>query len=304
MYITSDSIFTSVSPLRLTAPAHRRILEAITEYGSVDSVSTSFAFRAFAQDNFPEFLTLTEQLSTRLEGHLPAVTINGLGLTSFDPQVARFMLMTLASCLGKPSPTDIKTGRFIWDVTPRRSLPLGHVPTISETDHEALLHTDSAYQDIPERYVILYCVRSASDGGGQSIVLDCNKLLTALRETADGNACESILSKCEVPIKVPDTFVARNGVPEITNARLLGTRPLMRYREDLIEDGYRLLGLAMPVDIRWALTVLQSTITNTPKWQFSLRPDDILIVNNHNVLHGRTAFTDTSRLLLRLRVHS
>ena len=57
-------------------------------------------------------------------------------------------------------------------------------------------------------------------------------------------------------------------------------------------------------EVRQALDAVTEQLTNGPgEIRMVIPTDGILIINNHITLHGRTAFTDPERHLLRLRFH-
>lgn len=72
----------------------------------------------------------------------------------------------------------------IWDILPCDSE--SQYSTFSENASEAELHTDSQYRELPEDHFALYCIKKASCGGGLSIFLSVNDVMTELNQTNKG----------------------------------------------------------------------------------------------------------------------
>ena len=76
----------------------------------------------------------------------------------------------------------------------------------------------------------------------------------------------------------------------------------MRYRRDTLEAGLRNSGLKLSTALTEALAAVEKAIhKNKQLSRFYLEDGDVLVIDNLRVLHGRTAFTDRQRHLLRVR---
>lgn len=73
----------------------------------------------------------------------------------------------------------------------------------------------------------------------------------------------------------------------------------IRYRREMLEQG---LQYHSPVDGVDVLQHLLAAISRSYPMHIDLQKASVLVVNNRRSLHGRTAFTDHNRRLLRWRV--
>lgn len=171
------------------------------------------------------------------------------------------------------------------------------ITTFSEHNDEAELHTDSQYSHIAEKYMSLSCINPAACGGGINFFLDINNLFPALKAN---HLVFSTLQQ-DFPIAIPDIFNTEN--KHILYKPIIAKSPLFRYRYDTMKKG--LLNTNMPLtDNKWlALNFLKNLIDKSPfKHYYTLSKGQIIIIDNHRIMHGRTAFQDTNRLLYRIRM--
>jgi alpha-ketoglutarate-dependent taurine dioxygenase len=209
------------------------------------------------------------------------------------------LAVAVAAALGTPSPVGDATGTVVWDVRPRPDLPAGQrAGNISVSSGEACLHTDSTFSARPERWFLLWCVRPAADGGA-SVLVDSAAVVSRMQA---GRARRQAL----------DVLMARD-VPMWDGRRVLPVRVLhregdgtvkVRYRADLLREGLARAGVAEGEPVAAALRTLAAELDDAAsRLVVPLAADDLLIVDNHRVLHARQAFTDPRRHLLRVRVH-
>ncbi len=101
---------------------------------------------------------------------------------------------------------------------------------------------------------------------------------------------------------MPPAFI-KAGKSNIILAPIVADNPIIRFRLDTIEAGLKCYPELATADRLWALEYFNNFLKTYPnKIQFKLDDGDIVFVNNHKVLHGRTAFTGGDRLLLRVRI--
>lgn len=251
----------------------------------------------------PRLQAFADQLRGHLENDFYALVLNRFGLAAFDLELRRRLLYCFALAVGSPTPTDKIAKRIVWDVRARK-LPPGHVPTISENSYEAELHTDTQYYPDPEKYVLLYVVKPASCGG-VSLLIDGNRLKARLAETEQGRWALGFLSRRILPFRIPTSYTTtgKQETVEITYARIFSGSPTIRYRKDTLEAGLAAVPEFDTSDVRHALTVLQSVLEDPKEMVVTPLPaDSMLLMNNHEGLHGRTEFRDPERHLIRIRI--
>lgn len=202
----------------------------------------------------------------------------------------------LSSALGELSEHNPGKKDYLWKIASSPSS--SELITYSEHNSEAELHTDSQYRMVPEQFFSLSCVNEATCGGGMSILLDSNKILTTLKEEIPTSHFKALHSN--FPIIIPDVFREPNSTHISTP--IFGKQVQFRFRYDTILKGLKKLGYTKN-SIEWeAFDMLWNHICKSEHIEtFYLKKGDILFIDNHRMLHGRTAFTDSNRLLYRIR---
>lgn len=196
-------------------------------------------------------------------------------------------VLDFASCFGVPSARD--GGRAVWPVAPVPSSPAA---TLSTRTGPAGFHTDAQYRTEPEDYVCLFGVRPAADGG-ETRLLRYDAAVAALLERRDGR--ELVASLCR-PVwrwQVPAAFTATPRLSPPTAVLAGGGR--IRWRRDNLEPT-----ADVPADAATRIDAAFECAADSVS--LALTPGDVLVIDNHRVMHARTAFTDPHRLLLRVRL--
>ncbi len=164
------------------------------------------------------------------------------------------------------------------------------VTRYSRTHLPLPLHTDSAYSGRPHSLAAFLMVRPDSEGGGRSIVVPAEDVLAAL----DGET--------KAALRAPVFAFGSK------DRNILWGRPgqeSMRYYRAQIDTALRLRETEM-CDQRHLLDMIDRRLAKLEKNSaFALQEGDLLLLNNHKVLHGRTGFDpDSDRLMLRFRAHA
>jgi len=263
------------------------------------------ALRTRLREAAPQLTALTDQIRQAFEIEqacavvIPKVGLGGLGLDD-----KRRGIFALAALLGDPT-ANIPFDHVLWDVRNQGDKASGHT-SFSENDHKAGYHTDNGTLPVPERFFLLYAVRAAQCEGGMSLVRDGRTVKKQLEETEEGRAAVRVLSETNLPRRVPPAFdqygqVAADG---LLYAPVLADKPMWRWRKGGIRRGIVQNPDYDTPEIRQALHTVIDLLNNGPEEIRLIIPTDgLLIINNHIALHGRTAFTDPERHLLRLRFH-
>jgi hypothetical protein len=124
--------------------------------------------------------------------------------------------------------------------------------------------------------------------------------------TPDGRAAVRLLTETKLPRKIPEAFhkygfVAPDGYQYTP---VFADQPLWRWRKYGIRKGIAAHPEYDTPEVRQALGMVLEQLENGPDEIRRVIPTDgLLVINNHIALHGRTAFTDPERHLLRLRFH-
>jgi hypothetical protein len=238
------------------------------------------------------------------------VVLSNLGLQGLPEARRNGALYALALMLGYPTSTDQRTRRVAWDVKAR---PVGsgdsRFTTFSERVGSADMHTDSSFYPMPEEQFVLYVVRAARCGGGQSLIVDGDDIQAALQGSAAGRAAFETLRTTPVPFRVPAIYAAGDEqvevhiAPVFSAARRPGAPFAMRWRHDSIQKGLAARpDLDTPALRRAVQTMNEVVERQAVRFQDHLADDTLMLIDNYHTLHGRTSYEDEDRHLIRIRI--
>ncbi|GAA0991562.1 TauD/TfdA family dioxygenase [Acrocarpospora macrocephala] len=191
-------------------------------------------------------------------------------------------VLAIAEHFGRPSTRD--GGQAVWEVKPRPGRAHG---TFSERTGPAAFHTDAQYHARPEDYVCLFVVRPAADGGDTRLLGAAAALSTVRPGTL------AALRRPAWSWTVPEVF--RATVPASRPATVATADGTIRWRADNLAQ-------PLPGDQRRAATDFAVALERAEACEVRHRPGDVIILDNRRTLHARTAFQDTDRLVLRVRL--
>ncbi len=250
----------------------------------------------------PSIAAVAATLRDRLESSHSCILVERCGLADLEVTQRVAILYAMSLCIGHPTSTSKVDRRVAWDVKVRQAVKAS---TFSEHAGEADLHTDTQYYPNPERYMLLYCIKPANCGGGISSMRDVDSICEQLQSSQEGRWAMAILLRKELPFKVPAVFTSNGShdANEVTLAKVLGERPRIRYRTDTLENGLAAHPSYSTPEVRRALDVFRNVLdTAEAKTEHFVQEDGLLIMNNHEALHGRKAFTDPERHFVRIRI--
>jgi hypothetical protein len=204
-----------------------------------------------------------------------------------DPAAA----LAIAAALGVPSDRD--GGVPVWPVAPA---PLGGGTTFSSRAGRAGLHTDAQYHRVPEDLVCMFVVRAAASGG-LTRVLAAADAVAAIGRQPGGSRLLGLLARPDWRWRVPAEFTADRARPQDSPpAPVLAGDGALRWRGDN-------LAARLPAALRAVAPLVDTVLDRAPEVvTLDLRAGDLIVVDNRRVLHGRTWFDDSRRLLLRVRL--
>jgi hypothetical protein len=263
------------------------------------------ALRARLREVAPQLAAVTDRIRRAFDhDHAAGVLIPELGLGEADVDGKRKGAFALAVLLGDPT-ANIPFNHVIWDVRNRGEEKSGHT-SFSENDLKAGYHTDNGSIPIPERFFFLYAVHAAACGGGLSLLRDGRVVKKQLEETPEGRAAVQVLTETSLPRRIPDVFKQYGNVADdgYLYAPVLAETPMWRWRKNGIRRGIAAHPEYQTPEVQQALDAVLDKLNNGPdEIRLVIPTDGILIINNHIALHGRTAFSDPERHLLRVRLH-
>jgi len=219
----------------------------------------------------------------------------------FNLESASLFLTELSSHVGTLVPHNLDREDFVWKIQSKVST--SSLKTFSEHSHQAPLHTDSQYRNRPERFIALMALNQASCSGGSTNLLDFKKVISELKANAIGRKIVEFISDQDFPIAIPSIF-QENDAKTYISARLISKAPLIRYRYDTLKAGLSLIEHSKIKIFHDTLDLLNEFIEESQyRINFKLPKNEILFIDNHRFLHGRTSFVDLNRLLIRTRMN-
>jgi alpha-ketoglutarate-dependent taurine dioxygenase len=263
------------------------------------------ALRAQLRAAAPTLAALTDRVRAAFDGaaRACAVLVPRLGLAGVPVDEQRKGVYAVAALLGDVT-ANIPFEQALWDVRARQESTRN--TSFSENDREADYHTDSGNLRVPERFFMLYAVRAASCGGGQSILRDGRTVKAQLARTDAGRQALRVLTETTLPTRIPKAFRGQSWADAdgYQYAPVLAEQPLWRWRKDKLYKGLEKYPSYDTPEIRGALDTVSELLEKGADEIYQVLPTDgLLVVNNHVALHGRTAFTDPERHLFRIRMH-
>jgi gamma-butyrobetaine dioxygenase len=161
--------------------------------------------------------------------------------------------------------------------------------SIANSTEPLMPHTDEPYRYSPPGIILFHCMDASADGGGVSIFVDGFGVAEALRQ-AEPKMFE-LLSRVRVPYR-------RHYAGEVD---VQTAAPLISVDPDGNIEGVRFNDRVMaPLDLDageieafyTAFRLLSELYYDERRWCLvPLRPGELMIFDNHRVLHGRTAFS-------------
>jgi alpha-ketoglutarate-dependent taurine dioxygenase len=137
-------------------------------------------------------------------------------------------------------------------------------------------------------YIAWYCIEQ-TDEGGESILQDANKVFELLTEEEQAELRKVRLFEHKVFEDDEDTYpfvIEESGKREFYYSFWLAKENISEYQKELIRK-------------------YQKLTNETEYTKIKLHPTDILIIDNHRILHGRTAIAGSkNRFLKRLWIKS
>lgn len=230
-------------------------------------------------------LTLLREVLSQGRGF---VIQQGLDLAGSSVEEVKILYWLLGQCLGEPVAQNVQ-GTLRYDVRDTgQTVEAG--ARFSATNADSSLHTDASFAETQVDYVGLLCLRPALHGGVNQLVDG-----RAVLEELAGQHPEVL------DILAKRFHVDRRGGAHAGEAPtilypildLQGREPVFRYLRYWIESGHDKAEEPLTPTQLWALDLLDATLRRPElRTEFSLKPGEILWVNNHWIFHSRTAFQD------------
>jgi alpha-ketoglutarate-dependent taurine dioxygenase len=218
-----------------------------------------------------------------------------------DKDSEKSFLVNLSSAIGTLIPHNPNKKDFVWEIESKPST--SSLKTFSEHNQHAPLHTDSQYRESPEKLIALMTLRQAKCGGGYTEIADFKEIMQDLQHSALGSKIIDFFRSENFPVAIPSIFQA-NSMPKYVMSKIIQESPLIRYRYDTLKAGLFLMEDNQFDVFHEKIDLFNDFIQlSHHRICLLLEPQEIILIDNHRFLHGRSSFTDMNRLLLRTRMN-
>ncbi|MEO6122895.1 MAG: TauD/TfdA family dioxygenase [Ilumatobacteraceae bacterium] len=192
-------------------------------------------------------------------------------------KATEMLLLSIASLLGEPVGYQPEHGGdVVQNIMPVEQSATSQTSTSSTVD--LMFHTEAAFHPHRPHYLLLFCLRG--DAQAQTTVASVHSALASL----DRDIIE-VLFQPRFRCAVDESYLhGRSNVLGAAMAVLTGTMtdPTMVFDQDLM--------VGIDEEAEEALTALGDALTDHHS-SVTLEPGDLLVIDNHMVVHGRSPFT-------------
>lgn len=174
--------------------------------------------------------------------------------------------------------------------------------TFSQHAGEAYYHTDAQYRNQPDQYMGLLCIKPAECGGGINSFLDFQLIKAEMEKSEDGRKWLDLAQSVLFPFLIPKEFRIDDQAyllkPIIMNGGGL------RFRLDTMLNGLKLYPEYLTETRIWIVETFRSFLDqrHTTALKAKLATGSMVFLDNHRWLHARSAFSDPTRHLKRIRL--
>lgn len=243
------------------------------------------------QEDFrvPTFAAAVRGIQERLDHGVGVAIVRGLDPSTLSESDAEIIAWGLCNYLGRPMRQGIATDRRLFTVSDKGAANTD--PTrIGASARRSAKHSDNGcLEPRPPCYIGLLCYRAASEGGESTIISARTVFDTIARERPD--LLPTYFERYH--FRSPQLHVWPTGGPTIQKPILEFSHGELRihYARVMIEPGMELAGTPLDARQREALDFLDEVIERPELcFRYSLKPGELLLVNNLAMLHGREAF--------------
>jgi L-asparagine oxygenase len=248
------------------------VLKAKEHAATIDAI-TRERIAHFVAHSDPSGALLLRGLST---GAVPATPPTPIAETRKDYTSER-TLLAVASLLGEPvGYLPELGGRIVQNLLPVKSNATRQTSTSSNVT--LMWHTETAFHPFKPRYLVLFCLRG--EPAAQTLLCSIDAIVDGLTP-----ATVALLREPRFRISPDESFLGEGSV------RTLGEPlPVLRGEDDELEftfDAELMVGID---DGANAALQAVSALIERSNVGVVLEPGDMLIIDNHRAVHGRSSF--------------
>lgn len=247
-------------------------LVALVERTRLLPPAVSHALADLALDAGPAGSLLLRGLPT---GTLPATPASPTTVTGKD-LLSELILLAVARALGEPvGYRPEHGGALVQNLLPVAATARRQTSTSSAVDLE--FHTETAFHPHRPRHLLLTCLRG--DAAARTYLCSIRELLAEL-----GPDVVAVLSQHRFRTRVDESF---GGTPDLAPGPLVPVLSGPTDAPTLVFDAELMAGEDPEAVL--ALAFLRRLAT-TRRLEVVLRPGDLLVIDNHTCIHGRSSF--------------
>jgi L-asparagine oxygenase len=258
----------------MTTAITEEFLDSAVDHAVTIDVTTRAAIAEFAALSNPSGALLLRGLSI---GDVPTTPSTPISESPKDDTSER-TLLAVASLLGEPvGYLPELGGRLVQNLLPVKSNATRQTSTSS--DVTLMWHTETAFHPFKPRYLLLLCLRG--DPAAQTLLCSIDAILDGL--TPDTIA---VLREPRFRISPDESFLGEGSVRTLSEPR-----SVLKGDADELEFTF---DAELMVGIDAAATAALHAVTAMIERAHTgvvLEPGDLLIVDNHRAVHGRSRFT-------------
>ena len=230
----------------------------------------------------PAWENLIVGLRSQLEGGLGFAVIRGLPVAGVSTDHARLMLWGIGQHLGYPEPQDA-AGHLLHDVVDTgKNLKTDNIRAY-QTNLPINYHNDGA-----DAFMLL-CFRSAQSGGRSRLVSAISVFNQILSRRPD------LARVLQEPFDFDARGQERPGAPPFQRVPIFNFHEgylNVLYKREYIDLGQRFADVPELTTQQIEALDLMDQVCNELSLEFVMKPGDIIVANNYDLLHGRSAFQD------------
>jgi hypothetical protein len=177
--------------------------------------------------------------------------------------------------------------------------------TFSQKLGEAEYHTDTQYFENPEKIFSLWCIAPDRNKEGVNGLISADYIMAEINRRVDGKKVMETLRKTKFPFRVPSVFTTDGSDDDIEYflGPIFSENPKIRYRKETIDKGILASGTNLSNEQKYAIGVVEHVLNNPKKEiKIFLEKGEVIFVNNHELLHNRSYYSDPNRFLIRVRI--
>jgi alpha-ketoglutarate-dependent taurine dioxygenase len=273
--------------LRLDAACRDEAVAMVDRMGERPAPLTAYAPDQFELPRLRSVMARGKALVARVPG---VALFDALPLDALDEEAATAVFWVLGQLLGRPV-AQKWDGSLLYHVRDEGQA-YGYGVRGSVTNVELPFHVDNAFGRAPPDIVGLLCLQPAARGG-LSRFCSVQALHRRMAE-----AHPRLLERLHRPLLWDRQAEHAAGAPRVARAPMFATvGGVLRARVNvsLVRKGYQVAGTAIDAEAAEALAALESVAADPALWiEQELKRGQVQYLNNRDVVHYRSAFTDGS----------